>query len=95
VDDCVRGSEHARLAWPKYGMQEDYEELAQGLKIPVVVVLGGPDKVETAERVNERVVQILKKAGADVTLTVLEDVGHQLPVEAPRQLEEIIRNVAR
>jgi hypothetical protein len=25
VDDCVGGSEYARAAWPKYGMQEDYK----------------------------------------------------------------------
>ncbi|KAF7343371.1 Alpha/beta fold family hydrolase [Mycena venus] len=93
VDNCVEGSEHARTAWPKYGMQEDYEELvARGLKMPVAVVVGGLDKVETIERVNERVVQVLKKAGADVTMTVLEGVGHLMPVEAPRQLEEIVRN---
>ncbi|KAJ7639782.1 Alpha/Beta hydrolase protein [Mycena polygramma] len=96
VDDCVGGSENARMAWPKYGTQEDYENLAsgtaEGLKIPVVVVVGALDKIETAERVDERVAQVLRRAGASVTKTVLEGVGHLMPVEAPEQLERIIRD---
>ncbi|KAJ7507136.1 Alpha/Beta hydrolase protein [Mycena galericulata] len=95
VDDCVRGSEQAKAAWPNYGTGEDYEDLAisgaESLKIPVAVVVGGLDKIETAERVNERVVQVLKKAGASTTMTVLQGVGHLMPVEAPKQLEDIIR----
>jgi pimeloyl-ACP methyl ester carboxylesterase len=66
----------------------------QGLRIPVGVVVGGLDKVETAQRINERVVQVLMAAKADVTMTVLEGVGHLMLVEARRQLEEIVRNVS-
>ncbi|KAJ7857044.1 hypothetical protein B0H13DRAFT_2077818 [Mycena leptocephala] len=99
VNDCVGGSEHARIAWPKYGTQENYENLAagtvEGLNIPVVVVVGGLDKIETAERVEEKVIQVLKKAGASVTMTVLEGVGHLMPVEAPKQLDEVIRTFAQ
>ncbi|KAF7366770.1 Alpha/beta fold family hydrolase [Mycena sanguinolenta] len=94
VDDCVDGNDHARMAWPAYGVQEDYEALlADGsVNIPVAVVVGGLDKVETAERVDEKVVRVLEKAGASVTVTVLEGVGHMMPVEAPMELEKIICN---
>ncbi|KAJ7145807.1 putative alpha/beta fold family hydrolase [Mycena epipterygia] len=97
VDDCLGGSEQARMAWPTYGTQEDYEDLAtgrsdvDGLKIPVAVVVGGLDIIETADRVDEKIVQILKKAGASVTMTVLDGVGHLMPIEAPKPLEVIIR----
>ncbi|KAJ7481442.1 Alpha/Beta hydrolase protein [Mycena latifolia] len=97
VDDVMAGSEHAKLAWPDYGVLEDYEDLAaaedgvEGLKIPVVIVVGGVDKIETAERVDERVVQVLEKAGASVKMTVLDGVGHLIPVEAPTEVEDIIR----
>ncbi|KAJ7765871.1 Alpha/Beta hydrolase protein [Mycena maculata] len=68
VDDCVGGSEQTRMAWPKYGTREDYENLAtsgaEGLKIPVTIVVGGLDGIE---RVEERVVRVLKEAGASVT----------------------------
>ncbi|KAJ7481443.1 Alpha/Beta hydrolase protein, partial [Mycena latifolia] len=95
VDDSMRGSEHARMAWPEYGMQEDYEGLvadggAEGLRIPVAVVVGGVDKIEPAERVDEKVVQVLRKAGASVKMTVLDGVGHLIPVEAPTEVEDII-----
>ncbi|KAJ6464001.1 putative alpha/beta hydrolase [Mycena sanguinolenta] len=96
VDDCVGGNEHARMAWPKYGVQEDYETLLVdgSVRIPVAVVVGGLDKVETAERVDEKVIRVLKKAGASVTVTVLDNVGHMMPVEAPMELEKIICNFA-
>ncbi|KAJ7704482.1 Alpha/Beta hydrolase protein [Mycena rosella] len=97
VNDFVGGREQAKLAWPKYAMMEDYGGLAskegvEGLKIPIAVVVGGLDKIETAEGVDERVVQVLKKAGASVKMTVLDGVGHLMPVEAPKELENIIRN---
>ncbi|KAF7366772.1 Alpha/beta fold family hydrolase [Mycena sanguinolenta] len=94
VDDCVDGNDHARMAWPAYGVQDDYEALLadRSVNIPVAVVVGGLDKVETAERVDEKVVRVLKEAGASVTVTVLEGVGHMMPVEAPMELEKIICN---
>ncbi|KAJ7241719.1 Alpha/Beta hydrolase protein [Mycena haematopus] len=95
VDDCVGGNEHARMAWPCTGTQEDYEMLlaAGSVKIPVAVVVGGLDKIETPARVHEKVVQVLEKAGAPaVTVTMLGSVGHMMPVEAPLELEEIIRD---
>ncbi|KAJ6565449.1 Alpha/Beta hydrolase protein [Mycena vulgaris] len=96
VDDGVGGSEQARMAWPKYGAREDYEHLVagngvEGLKIPVAVVVGSLDKIETVERVDERVIQVLKNAGASPTMTVLEGVGHLMPVEAPRGLGGVVR----
>lgn len=98
VDDCVSGGAHAKTAWPQYGMQEDYEGLLTApaqdskLTIPVAVVVGALDKVETPEKVEERVVRVLKTAGAAVTLTVLDGVGHLVPVEAPGRLEEVVRS---
>ncbi|KAJ7170912.1 Alpha/Beta hydrolase protein [Mycena crocata] len=93
IDDGVGANEQARTAWATYGTQEDYETLVdQNLKISVAVVVGGLDKIETADKVNERTVKVLEKAGASVTMSVLEGVGHLMPVEAPKQLEQVIRN---
>ncbi|KAF8208118.1 Alpha/Beta hydrolase protein [Mycena galopus ATCC 62051] len=94
VDDCVGGNEHAKMAWPKYGTREDYEVLlaAASLKIPVAVVVGSLDKIETAERVDEKVVRVLEKAGAFVKVAVIQDAGHLMPVEASGKLEEIIQS---
>jgi hypothetical protein len=68
----------------------------EGLNILVVVVVGGLDKIETAERVKKKVIQVLKKAGASVTVTVLVGVGHLMPVEAYcKQLEGIIHTFSQ
>ncbi|KAJ7241716.1 Alpha/Beta hydrolase protein [Mycena haematopus] len=94
VDDCVGGNEHARRAWPSTGTQEDYETLlaAGSVKIPIAVVVGDLHNIGTPERVHVKVVRVLEKAG--VPVTVLESVGHMMPVEAPLELEEIIRTIS-
>ncbi|KAJ7291328.1 Alpha/Beta hydrolase protein [Mycena rebaudengoi] len=97
VDDMTGGSEHAKLAWPTYGTAEDYEALLsekigmEDVEIPTAVVVGGLDKIETFERVDEKVVQLWKKAGASVTVTVLENAGHLIPVEVPRGLDTVLK----
>ncbi|KAJ7052786.1 Alpha/Beta hydrolase protein [Mycena amicta] len=91
VDDCLAGSEGAKKAWPEYGMQEDYRDLLERLELPVQVVVGALDIVEPRERVKEEVVRVLENAGAVVSLTVLDGVGHLIPVEAPEQLANIFQ----
>ncbi|KAJ7764601.1 hypothetical protein DFH07DRAFT_956058 [Mycena maculata] len=75
VDDCVG----------------ELREVGRKRIKPVAVVVGGLDKIEAASKVDEIVVRVLKNAGASVTMTVLEGVGHLIPVEAPEQLAVIIR----
>ncbi|KAJ7720831.1 Alpha/Beta hydrolase protein [Mycena metata] len=92
VEDCVSGSEFATLAWPKYAIREDYETVASGTEgLKIIAVVGGLDKIETAEIVEDRVVRVWKKAGASVPMVLLEGAGHLIPVEAPQRVEEVIR----
>ncbi|KAJ7178100.1 putative alpha/beta hydrolase [Mycena filopes] len=95
VADCVAGTEVARLAWPTYAIREGYEALGEGLEsIPVVAVVGGLDTIEPAEVVQERVVRVLNAAGASAEMVVVSGVGHLIPVEAPQEVDQIIRTFA-
>lgn len=86
VEDIQLGNEGAKHAWPAYGMAEDYSKEISKIRVPVRVVAGALDKVETVERLRGEVVE--KIAGA--TLIIVQDSGHMLPMESPMSLSKNI-----
>ena len=94
AEGAVGGSEPAKVAWPEYGMGEDYGDAVvkavrktwQMGQLKVLVVSGKLDQIETPSNVEIEVVERLRGAGADVTMKTLDDVGHFIPVEAPEAL---------
>ncbi|KAF7319544.1 hypothetical protein HMN09_00293800 [Mycena chlorophos] len=92
VEDCLVGDDGAKKAWPEYAMEEDYLRMLDSvqLKIPVAVVVGSADVVEPKDNVKRRVVRVLENAGASVSLRILNDVGHLLPVEAAKDISEVL-----
>lgn len=98
VEDAVSGSSGAKAAWPLYGMSEDFEGAVRNAvldwprgKLRVLVVVGGLDQVEPESSVRERTVRMLEDAGALVTVSMLEGIGHLIPVEAPHELAAEMR----
>ena len=51
VEDMMRGNEFAKAAWPAYVMGEDIVNETRKIDVPVLVVVGEKDRVETVERV--------------------------------------------
>jgi pimeloyl-ACP methyl ester carboxylesterase len=88
VEDTQRGNEWAKMAWPVYGMEEDYSAGLRNIEVPVRIVVGELDKVEPAERVRTEVLEKIK--GKDVSMVVIEGSGHMLPLEQPVRLAEEI-----
>lgn len=86
VDDMMRGNEFAKKAWPEYGMGEDVREQAKKISVPVVIVAGELDRVETVERVKGEVLPNIKRA----EMVVIEGVGHLLPIEAPSKVAQAV-----
>jgi 3-oxoadipate enol-lactonase len=87
VEDMMRGNEWAKKAWPDYGMGEDILEDVEGVRLPVLVITGELDKVETVERVRREVLENLK---GEKDMVVIEKVGHLLPLEAPERVAGLI-----
>ncbi|KAF7193689.1 Soluble epoxide hydrolase [Pseudocercospora fuligena] len=96
------GSLGARMAWPEYGMSEEYEDFVlaaiHGRKerqaLRMLVLVGELDRVETPENVRKNVAEPMMHVGVDVSIEVLEGVGHLLPVEAPDAVAEAIRKMS-
>ncbi|KAM3071933.1 hypothetical protein ACMFMF_007330 [Clarireedia jacksonii] len=96
ASEMVGANEHAKAAWPSYGMKEDYVAEASEIHVPTLVVVGGADKVETVERVSGEVLGNLRGVeGRKKKMRVLEGVGHLLMLEATgmlgREIEEFIK----
>lgn len=85
VSDMIKGNRFAREAWPEYGMGESILEEARGVEVPVLVVVGSEDRVETEERVRREVLAHLRGE-----MVVVEGAGHLLPVEAPKEVAGLI-----
>jgi 3-oxoadipate enol-lactonase len=87
VEDMMKGNAFAKAAWPSYAMAEDILKDAKKIDVPVLVIAGREDRIETEERVKTEVVANVK--GAE--LVVVEGSGHLLPVEAPGEVSRLIR----
>lgn len=59
VSNATAGNEWRRRAWPAYGMKESYPAAAREITVPVKVIVGQMDKLETLERVTKEVVEQL------------------------------------
>lgn len=86
VEDIMKGNVFAKRAWPTYAMSEDIVTEAKKIHVPVLIIAGGKDKVETLQRIREAVVGIIKNA----EMVVIEESGHLLPLEAPEKVSKHI-----
>jgi 3-oxoadipate enol-lactonase len=96
--DCIATSPAARRGWIELGMKHDCTEtvqaLAQMLKaaddmahLPIKVVVGENDRVETPENVQTQTIDVLQRLGLSASMKVVPGIGHLLPVEA---IDEVV-----
>ncbi|KFZ25498.1 hypothetical protein V502_00022 [Pseudogymnoascus sp. VKM F-4520 (FW-2644)] len=91
VEDIMKGSQHATLAWPVYAMLEDISSKVKEINVPVLVLAGELDKLEPVERLQSEVLGNIK--GAE--MVIVEGSGHMLPFEAPVEVAHHIAEFAR
>jgi pimeloyl-ACP methyl ester carboxylesterase len=94
--DSLGGSSLAKKAWPSYGMQEDVSQsvkraLARKSFSLVKVLVGSQDVVEPKERVETEVVGFLKATGFEVSMEIVMDAKHLIPLEEPEVLYRAIQ----
>jgi pimeloyl-ACP methyl ester carboxylesterase len=70
-------------------VNESYEEQLAGLRVPVHLLWGGAD-TEVPLQVAKEAEAILQANRSNVTLEVLEGVGHWLPTEDPQRLRAAV-----
>ncbi len=86
VEDSLRGSHGAKYAWPHSGAYQDISSAVRKIAVPTLVVVGDHDPQDPEKKQCEELMPLLQ----DVTLNILPDCGHLVPVEQPGLLAKAI-----
>jgi pimeloyl-ACP methyl ester carboxylesterase len=89
IEDSLSGAPDAKRAWPEEGMIRDISNEASKILVPVHVIVGGADNVETESSLRAAFGGVLPAT----EFTVLPGVGHLAPLEAPAELAGAIKAV--
>ncbi|GAB0119154.1 alpha/beta fold hydrolase [Acidisoma sp. 7E03] len=82
IAGSLAGAEAAKRAWPHTGIAEDVSANLGRIEVPVRVIGGEMDKVDSVAMLQSLVLPSLGAA----RLTVIEGAGHLLPLEAPLEV---------
>ena len=88
IEDTLRGSPGAKRAWPEKGMIEDISEEASRITVPVRIIVGSADTVETEVSLRAAFGKVVP--GTD--FVVLPGVGHMAPLEATAEMVDASRS---
>lgn len=75
-------------------VNESYESELAALKQPVSLLWGADDR-EVPVEVAKRAAGIIRDSGGEVTLEVLEGVGHHVPLVAPHEVRRVVEDRRR
>ncbi|MEV6171626.1 alpha/beta hydrolase [Streptomyces sp. NPDC051954] len=81
-EDSSRAGEAARMAWPRQALVEDFAHRVGAIDVPVLVLAGSDDKVDSPTVLREHLLPLVPTA----TLTEVDGTGHLSPLEAPDQI---------
>jgi pimeloyl-ACP methyl ester carboxylesterase len=90
IQDSLKAAPQAKAAWPQVMMREDISADVASIDVPTIVVGGEQDQVERLATIEAEVLPRIPQAA----LHVLSGAGHLLPLEAPVELAQIIRQFA-
>ena len=86
IEDSLRGAPQAKLAWPTATSREDISGLVGQIAVPTLVVCGAGDRVDSPAIIEAELMPRIPHA----RLTVLPEIGHLVPLEAPAALAAAI-----
>jgi pimeloyl-ACP methyl ester carboxylesterase len=79
IADSLVGAPAAKAGWPLVMSQEDISGELASVRVPVLVIAGGADKVDPVDAHKSELLPRL----SDVEFHVLPGVGHLVPLQAP------------
>ena len=88
VDSQLRIKSNAWEWWINIGMNNNISERIKNLSIATTVICSEDDPVISMEAINNDVMPYLSKG----TLITLKEIGHLIPLEAPRKLAKLIKS---
>jgi pimeloyl-ACP methyl ester carboxylesterase len=86
IADSLISSPGAKAGWPLVMSQEDISGELAGIRVPVLVIAGGADKVDPVEA-HER--ELLPRL-ADAEFHVIPGIGHLVPLQAPVEVAGLV-----
>lgn len=86
IADSLIGAPGAKAGWPLVMSQEDISGELAGIRVPVLVIAGGADKVDPVEAHQTELLPRL----SDVEFHVLPGIGHLVPLQAPIDVVALI-----
>lgn len=87
IDDAQRLSPQAKAGWIDVGTREDFSSTAAQIDVPVLIVAGELDRVDPVAVVEQHILPRYPAARRQF----LANKGHLLPVEAPGEVAQILR----
>jgi pimeloyl-ACP methyl ester carboxylesterase len=87
IEDNLRSSYPAWVAWLEHGNREDISAIMSRVIVPVLVVAGANDPIMPADLLEHEVVQRI----AEARMAVVPQAGHLMPLEAPGAIAGLIR----
>jgi pimeloyl-ACP methyl ester carboxylesterase len=90
IENMLAGDPGAKRAWTDGGMDYDLTAQASKVNVPIRVVVGGNDAVETETALHTAFDRYYP--GTDYV--VIGGVGHLIPLQAPEQTAKAIREAA-
>lgn len=89
VSDTLAGIPEAKREWTEHGMVADLGIATGDIAVPTVILVGSLDRVEAPERLRT----IFGKIVPQTRFIELADVGHLVPLEAPKQIADACREL--
>ncbi|WP_445681651.1 alpha/beta fold hydrolase [Radicibacter daui] len=86
ISGSLAGSPAARESWPARAIVEDVSANLADIEVPVLVIGGELDKVDSVEMLRSVVLPSLPEA----RLSVVAGAGHLLPLEAPEEVGALL-----
>ena len=86
VEDTLGGQDEAKEAWVGQNMAVDISGATSAIAVPVDVIVGDADTVETEAVLRREIPRFIR----DARFHVLDGVGHLAPLEAPEEIASII-----
>lgn len=91
VADGLLGAAPAIAAWPLSASQEDITAQAAMIDVPTMVIAGAEDRVDPPDVLRRELLPHIPQA----QFHLLPGVGHLSPLEAPRDIANLIRTFGR
>ncbi|WP_029686111.1 alpha/beta fold hydrolase [Tatumella saanichensis] len=90
IEDSLNASAAAKAAWPEIAMNEDITREVAAINVPVTVISGEFDRVDTPDRLQKELLPRIPHAA----MRIIEGTGHLSPLESPQDIAGYISNFA-